>query len=443
MEAADRRLALSILSRMGETGQPPERGALHVNAGTDEFLELLRTEYLKPLRELGRVSAFKLVQATFGGGKTHFLHCLREVAWQEGFVVAKAELSRNEVPCDDPVRVYQAVAQRLEAPPEGELEEGDPGIDVILRLEVDRRLETQPPEALRAWLQREFGRARIDSHAIRSAAKHYMLGLVDGDDAKVELMGAFLRGEDVLAQEVREYGVRETLERATAFRFLRSLVQTLRALDVPGVVLLFDEMDRVMAIPRGRRQALADTVREVIDSCGQAVLPAVLWVYAVPPEFMASFVDEYPALAQRLRGVARLADLNPQAPLIDLERVESGQVALLTAIGERLFDVYQRAHDEALTRAVQSGNLALLARRLGEDALEIGARRTFVKAAVRLLTEQHRGGERRLGPHELDAFATTASAELSALPGEESFTAPLRLRPLEDALDALDEEDFG
>jgi hypothetical protein len=83
-DQARRRLARHILMRLGETGQPPERGALEINVGTDHHLEALRREYLVPMRESGLNSTFKLVQAPFGGGKTQFLHCLREVAWQEG-----------------------------------------------------------------------------------------------------------------------------------------------------------------------------------------------------------------------------------------------------------------------------------------------------------------------------------------------------------------------
>ena len=73
-------LAGQILRRMGETGQQPERGALKVNVGTQEFLDVIRDEYLVPIRDARANSTFKLVQAPFGGGKTHFLHCLREMA---------------------------------------------------------------------------------------------------------------------------------------------------------------------------------------------------------------------------------------------------------------------------------------------------------------------------------------------------------------------------
>ncbi len=107
------RLARHILHRLGESGQPPERGALNLNVGTDHYLEALRREYLIPIRESGLNSTFKLIQAPFGGGKTQFLHCLREVAWEEGFVTAVVGVSPQECPFDDLPRIYQAVARSL------------------------------------------------------------------------------------------------------------------------------------------------------------------------------------------------------------------------------------------------------------------------------------------------------------------------------------------
>ena len=132
-------LARSIVSRMGETGQPPERGALAVNVGTDDVLSVLREEYLVPMREAGRNSSFKLVEAPFGGGKTHFLYCLREVGWREGFATSIVDVSPEECPFDDTLRIYQAVVRQLELPPDSLAVVPDRGIDAVLRqLQIGR-----------------------------------------------------------------------------------------------------------------------------------------------------------------------------------------------------------------------------------------------------------------------------------------------------------------
>lgn len=410
----NRVLALSIIDRMGQTGQPPARGALEVNVGTQPLLDLLREEYLVPIRELSRVSAFKLVQAPFGGGKTHFLHCLREVAWAERFVTALVSVSAQELPCDDPVLVYQGVAQRLEAPPADPLEEGEIGVDALLRREVEQRLDASPASEVLAWLADDFSHARVDSHAVRRGAELLMQGVIEHNAELVRLMAAFLRGEDVDAGELRPHGIREALGPSTGFRFLRSLAQIGRALGLPGIVLLFDEMDRVMALPLKRRKAVGDTVRQVIDQCGQATLPGLLWVYAVPPEFMTNVVPEYPALEQRLKGVTRFGKLSPQSPLIDLDHLSMATPALLDGIGQRLLSVYEAAYGVTLDREAALHNVGSLAREMAERQLESGGRRDFVKRVVELLTTQHRGGQHKLGTDDVRRLAAGAAPPVAA-----------------------------
>lgn len=418
-QAPSMHLARSIVLRMGETGQPPERGALHVNTGTEDVLRVLRQEYLLPMKESGRNSSFKLVQATFGGGKTHFLHCLREVGWAEGFASSLVSVSPQECPFDDTVRVYQAVARELELPPT-ELEAAPQrGFDAVLRLLVDQRVETYGEEAFRRWLQEEFRRANIESHAVRRAALLYMEGLLDRDPDQEELMADFLLGASVPKKELAPFRIREELESRTAFRFLRSLVQTLRALEVPGVLLLFDEMDRVMSLTVKRRKSIGDNLRQMIDHCGQALLPCLLWVYAVPPEFMTTVVPEYPALEQRLRGAAILSDTSVLAPLIDLERLALTESELFEGIGMRLCDLMGPGEFGQLNRELQQENVRLLARHMAETTLESGARRTFVKRAVQMLRNQIQD-ERALTRDDVEQL-DLASGGSPFLDGEEDI----------------------
>jgi hypothetical protein len=415
--------ARHILHRLGETGQPPERGALEVNVGTDHYLEALRQEYLVPMRETGFNSTFKLIQAPFGGGKTQFLHCLREIAWQEGFVTALVGVSPQECPFDDLPRIYQAVASHLELPATAWDEEHERGVDAVLRMAVERRLEESTPDELREWLGEECARARVESHAVRRATVLFMQALVDRHPEDAEVLGAFLRGDRVSEAELRAYRVREVLEPATAFRFLRSLVQVLRFLDFPGAVLLFDEMDRVMSLTVRRRRAIGDNLRQMIDYCGQSTLPGVLWGYAVPPEFLTSVVPEYPALEQRLRGAAHFAPQSPIAPIIDLDALPMGPTELLYRIGHRLIELYCEAWPEQnLDRQIARENIDALAHELGEQQLESGARRTFVRAAVQLLTAQTRDEQRRLTSEEIAVLAgTRPSAAPPPMGGEDIF----------------------
>lgn len=414
--------ARHIIQRMGETGQPPERGALFVNVATNDILELLRKEYLLQMRETRRNSSFKLIQAPFGGGKTQFLMSLREVAWQEGFSTARVDLSPKECPFDKPEKIYEAVAQGIELPPEALDEQPEPGIDVALRTIARARALEYGADVFKNWLRGEFEESPIENRSFRKAVSMYMTAVVDNDFDKRDLLADYLRGTPVPSNELTPLRIREQLVDTNAFGFLKSLVQSLSQLQLPGLVMLFDEMDRNMSLPSKRRRAIGDNLRQMIDQCGQATLPGVLWCYAVPPEFMDTIVPEYPALAQRLKGVAGISKTNPLNPLIDLDRLSVSAVDLMTVLGERLVEIHEIGFEEGLDSALQKRNIRALALEMGSRQLESGTRREFVKAAIRLLSEQANGEEHELSNNELrDFLSISSNANLGALDGEQDI----------------------
>jgi len=415
-------LAKHVLDRMGSTGQPPERGARCVNVATEDLLDVLRTEYLVPMRESGRNSTFKLVQAPFGGGKTQFLHCLRELSWSEGFATALVGLSPKECPFDKPVRIYQEVARRIELPVDSLEEEPGQGIERVLRGIAEQRVDEAGEDAFRTWLKEEFSRQNIESRMFRRGVRLFLQAVVDDDVDQEELMSDYLSGADVAKSELSEHKLRESLDHENAFRWLRSLAQTLNALGLPGLVLMFDEMDRNMSLSGVRRRAIGDNLRQMIDYCGQSMLPGVVWCYAVPPEFMETVVPEYPALAQRLKGAGAFSGRSPLQPIIDLDHLPLEPTQLFEAIGQRLLELAGHAHGHAFDATIQERNLNGLARELAERSFETGTRRMFVKAAVSMIEDQRRAGDRELNGSEITRAAGSVSADEPALmPGEDEF----------------------
>src|SRR6266511_2939291 len=49
----------------------------------------------------------------YGSGKSLFLYCVRDRAWERNFAVSKVDLSPKESPYDDQRRVYAAVASSI------------------------------------------------------------------------------------------------------------------------------------------------------------------------------------------------------------------------------------------------------------------------------------------------------------------------------------------
>ncbi len=141
---------------------------------------------------------------------------------------------------------------------------------------------------------------------------------------------------------LREVGVTGKITRPNAFRMLRSLTQTIRALSYSGLILLFDEVDRMASIGGKAEKLATDNLREVIDRCRDE-LPGAMFVYAVPPQFINDIVPRYPALQQRVRAPGRFSRANHFSPQINLDHLDLDENDLMLAIGEKLIPIYEMA----------------------------------------------------------------------------------------------------
>ena len=413
-----RPIAQRILQTLGESGTPPERGVRFLNVGNESYLEVLRREYLEGLLPAGG-STFKLVQAYFGGGKTHFLLSVREMAWQAGFAAAYVGLSPTACPFHEPLQVYRAVVRALRAAPgdEGPLAPTTGLTDLLRDLIEDRRRESGDP-AVRTWLLRTVRQLPVENQSLRNAIAAYGLALVDDDLRKQDILGAYLLGEEVPVASHRDAGVFESIGKSNAFAMLRGVCQALRGLGFTGTALLFDELDRNLSVGGTTRNQhkLTDNLREIVDLCGRGALPGVLFAYAVPPEFMHRIVDEYPALKQRLASPLPLSIRSPQATVIDLETLDLDNRDLLMAIGDRIREIFEVARDVRLDPILQAANLARIAAEAANAQFEVSHRRIFVKAWISHLHDQIASGERPVSQAEVSQSILSGARALLAPP---------------------------
>src|SRR5262249_34710272 len=133
-------LARKILNQMGENGKPPELGVSHINVGNESYLALLEKVYVDDLIARADGSSFKLVQGTYGAGKTHFLYCVRDLAWRHDLLCAFVTISPKETTLNKPLSIYSAVARSVQVPLQSEDEDPVRGFDDILRLEAESRV---------------------------------------------------------------------------------------------------------------------------------------------------------------------------------------------------------------------------------------------------------------------------------------------------------------
>lgn len=414
-----RPLARHIVEVLGSTGTPPARGVQHFNVGNRSLLDALDEYYFSSYLQDGG-GAYKMVIGDYGSGKSHFLYCLRDLAWSRGFAVSKVDLSPVETPYNDQRLVYAAVARNLIWHEESEEVSDERGLTRFLEGTLQRVLGGPPTlDALShpnyTGLVDTLEATTIDSLAYRNAVIGYFDALIRDHEERLDSLTRWLMGSTTTPDDtkiLREIGVTGKINRPNAFRMLRSLVQVIRALSYSGLILLFDEVDRMASIGGKAEKLATDNLREVIDRTRDD-LPGSMFVYAVPPQFINDIVPRYPALQQRVRAPGRFSRANHFSPQINLEHLDLDENELLYAIGEKLIPIYETAFDIKLNEQIQHANAAILANVARDVFLDVSHRRLFVKAFVTELARQHAGEEHLLTEEEATAIVRGQVDELS------------------------------
>jgi hypothetical protein len=414
-----RPLARHIVEILGSFGTPPVRGVQYFNVGNQSLLDALDEFYLSSYLQDGG-AAYKMVVGDYGSGKSHFLYCLRDIAWARNFVVAKVDLSPVETPYNDQKKVYEAVAQHIIWHESEESFSDETGLTRFLEGTLTRivggqlSLETLANPLYRGLVD-TLEATPIDSPAYQTAVIGYFDALIRDNEERLESLTRWLMGETTSPDDtkiLREIGVTGKINKPNAFRMLRSLCQIIRTLSYSGLVLLFDEVDRMASVGGKAERMATDTLREVIDRTRED-LPGAMFVYAVPPQFINDTVPKYPALQQRVRAPGQFSRMNHFSPLISLDKLDLDENDLMLAIGEKLIPIYEAAFDVELDHTIQHANAVILANVARDVFLDISHRRLFVKSFVVELSRQHYGAEHTITEEEAKAILRGQIDELS------------------------------
>lgn len=418
-------LARHVIEILGSYGTPPTRGIQYFNVGNRSLLAAIDEFYLSSYLQDGG-AAYKMVVGDYGSGKSHFLYCLRDMAWERRFAVVKVDLSPTETPYNDQKAVYQAVANNILWHEPAATVSDESGLTLFLQRTLEEvvagelNLETLANPLFRGLID-TLEMASVDSPAYQTAVIAYFEALIREQDERLDSLTRWLMGENTSPADtkvLREVGVTGKINRPNAFRMLRSLCQVIRALSYSGLILLFDEVDRMASVGGKAEKLATDTLREVIDRTRED-LPGAMFVYAVPPQFITDIVPKYPALQQRVRAPGRFSRVNHFSPLISLEHLDLSEDDLMLAIGEKLIPIYEAAFDTQLDHATQAANAAILANVARDVFLDISHRRLFVKSFVVELARQHLEEEHTITEGEAQAILR---GQIDALMGGE--TAP-------------------
>lgn len=399
--------ALDILEVLAEFGVPPDSGSEHFSVGFEPLLEALRERYLGRLLRDGK-SGFKVVEARYGGGKTHFLYAFRTMALEADFAVSLVELRPQECSFERPLGIYRAVAGAITGPGLRER-----GVDRLLAAQLEMRRRASGDREVEDWLEHTVRSMPLESLSFRAAVYGYLRAVLEGESASADLLGRYLRGEPVPGSELRPFRVHERMANGNAFRMLRCLCHTVRAVGLGGLIVLLDEVDRLLTSRRMTRaaQALMDNLRDLVDLVGRHELPGAMFLLAVPGREFWDLVDRYQALAERLRSPFPYGPDTPLAPVVRLEHLGMTEEELLGAVGTRLCNLHAVATDGAGNGLAQDNVDRLAALCLGRRT-DRGNRRLFVRSAALLLTGALGSPQEPLDKAVLeDLISRTASRE--------------------------------
>lgn len=369
--------AREILESLAEFGIPPVFGAEQFSVGFDPLIDALRGRYLEDLLRRDR-SCFKVVEARYGGGKTHFLFGVRDAAHETGYAVSLVDMRPRECSFDRPLGIYRSVARAVTTP-----EHSGQGIERLLAARI--KAQRASSVDLDDWLETTVRNMPTDSMSFRAAVYGYLKAIVDEETASAELLAGYLRGEPIPVSALRPFGVYERMTNGNAFQMLRCLCVAIRQLGLGGLVVLMDEVDRLLTSRRMTRaaEAMVDSLRDLVDLVGRNELPGAMFMIAVPGREFWDLVERYQALAERLRSPYPYSPATPLTPVIHLDRLSMSEEELLTTIGQRLCRLRDAVAGDG---AAAEDNVGALARICLARRTERGNRRLFVRSAALLLT---------------------------------------------------------
>lgn len=380
-----------------QRGVPPEHGFQYFTAGLDPYLSVLENEYFSDsyLRQGG--SVFKLVVGVYGGGKTHLLYCIRELAWKHGYAVSYVSLSPEESPFHELEKVYGVIVRGIMPPltPEELMSGYEQGVESFIKSWVAQKQHELTSRGYSGdqlrdeMLKSADGLAGIESTSFHNAVRVAFKAVVENDEDTFRNICQWLKGEGYVRGTHAKHGILEKIDRSTAFKMIRSLIQWVREIGYGGLTVLLDEGGQKGSMGKKDIDRHLNNLRQVVDSCGQSTLKGAAIFYAVPDlNFLDGKTGEYTALKGRLAN--EFEAMNPRGVKIELEKTIEDPVPFLEEVGRKLADVYERAYghtfDELeLHQMIESCAEEAWTQRFADTSYK----RAFVTSIVRKLGSLH------------------------------------------------------
>jgi hypothetical protein len=389
--------ARDIIESLASSGQPPRYGVGHFSVGLKPILETLNIEYLSDYIKEGGAT-FKLLIATYGGGKTHFFLTLRDHAWHQNYAAALVTLDTSSTVFYKLESVYKAIAQHVTRPLDiQELRAGEElGLAALIQSYHAMRMDQLMANDMdyheaHATVIEQISGLRTDSISFSNAIKSAVNSISDPD--RFNKIMQWLLGEMNPDSELKKIGITEKIDQRNAFKMIRSLVKTCSFMGYSGLVIMFDEAERTASLSSRNKTNLLGNLRHVIDACAQTSLSHVMIFYAVPDtNFLDAGSGAYEALNQRVESVFKVNTPRGVQIILD-ELTDLDEDEFLSELGQKLLRVYRTAYPGALSDEQAEWHIEESAKAaIDERYGDVGFKRAFVKKLMQAFDEARHWG---------------------------------------------------
>ncbi len=284
-------------------------------------------------------SEFKFIRGAYGAGKTFLCAWLREQAFNAGFAVSTLRIGPDQSLADLPV-FFSGLIDGLRTP---EKRDASALAEILESWLLTRHRHTAQMEGIPAFgngagkrlaplverrIEEELAYLCDLDPGFGPALRAFYRARLTGDHETASTALSWLRGSrSAPPSALAALGVRGYLESAEVFPRTRALLQVIAGGRLRGLLLVIDELELARRFPQARQRERAyETLRLLIDECGENRLPGCLLVSTGTHQL---FEDEryglssYKALAHRVSTPSGgQAGVSLRQPIINLDPLD-------------------------------------------------------------------------------------------------------------------------
>lgn len=356
----------------------------------------------------------RFVNGDYGDGKTHFMSVIRQLGLQKQFASSFVVLTRS-VPIHKFEIVYQEIVLQLQGQFQGI------GIRHLLEAWVKQNAYEGDHTALFHTL----------SQTMDPNFAHALIGLLspsnpilekgpqESAEAPVdpkELLYQWFEGKKVPKKVLARFSVFETLNKNNGKNFLQSLVAFLKLTGHKGLIVLFDELETVLAQSGSVRNAAYENIRLLMDNAEQAEY--VHFFFSLIPDVLLAEkgFKSYDALWSRVRTVGEHNALNYRGTLIDLHKTPLKHQELIE-LGVSLRKIHELSYRWDAKTAISNALIAQMCQQQDEMGV-LSEVRLFIKQMIRYLDMAEQGNPMEnvnLAQHLIESQKETENAKTHQL----------------------------